>query len=904
MATIRSALALYDGMTGPLRSIHNAMSIVINSFESMQDASRNAIDASAIQEAREELVRAGAQMDELEQNIRRAGDAQNDFNDSIRDGADAADDMAGMFDQLKNAAAALGIGAGVKQLVDLADEIGSTRARLSLIVDGVGSIADLEQRLGRLNQTSTVTVNASDGGTVAALTDEMSALEQDRTAAVTVTDSGAAAALEQRLENLPDEKSVAFIASDGGSISSVERQIQNVVNQRDVIFTAADNGSIAAVNRQIEAVDREAVVAVQTTGENRIAQLDRQANALNQQALVTVSATDNGSIAALDAQVNGLNREAGVTVDVAANVTDNDSVKILEQKIMASAQRSRAAYLDTANAIANMGANASAAFATNDELIAFMEQVNKQFVIGGASAEGQAAAMLQLTQAMAAGALRGEELNSILENAPGIARAIESYMGTAEGSIKSYAEKGVVTAEVVKNAMFAAADETNAKFESMPRTWAQVWTGMQNQAITILDPLLTKISELANLDMVRGAADGLMNAFALVAETVSSALDLITSVGETLYTNWEWISPIILGVAGAFVVLKGAMLAYNIVQGISNGLTALHAAHTMLAAGATFTETAAQYGLNAALLACPITWIVIGIIALIAAFYAAVAAVNHFAGTSVSATGIICGVFMSALAFVGNLFVAFFNLVADVFALIYNLVATVANFIGNVFDDPVGAVCRLFFDLADTVLSVLESLASAIDTIFGSNLAGAVQGWRNSLGGWVDDTFGRGTEVMAKMNPEDLHLDRFEYGAAFDLGYDFGQGIENKISDAFDFGSKDLTSGLPDSLLQQQPAASPFDLSSLDSIGKNTGDTAANTAAAANALDYLDEDLEWMKDIAERDAINRFTTAEITVDMSGMRNSISNGMDLDGIIDGMIDGVNEAVEIAAEGVHA
>lgn len=169
-------------------------------------------------------------------------------------------------------------------------------------------------------------------------------------------------------------------------------------------------------------------------------------------------------------------------------VDDGGSVDELEQKIMASAQRSRAAYLDTASAIASMGANAGRAFESNDELIAFMEQVNKQFVIGGATAEGQSAAMLQLTQAMAAGALRGEELNSILENAPGIARAIESYMGVAEGSIKSYAEEGLITADVVKNALLSVADETNAKFESMPMTWAQICTKMQTRPWRPLSP--------------------------------------------------------------------------------------------------------------------------------------------------------------------------------------------------------------------------------------------------------------------------------------------------------------------------------------------------------------------------------------------------------------------------------
>ena len=305
---------------------------------------------------------------------------------------------------------------------------------------------------------------------------------------------------------------------------------------------------------------------------------------------------------------------------------------------------------------------------------------------------------------------------------------------------------------------------------------------------------------------------------------------------------------------------------------------------------ATAAETAQQYGLNAALYACPLVWIIILIIALVALFYAAVAAVNKFAGTSVSATGIICGAFMAALAFIGNIFVALWNLVVDVFVMIHNLVATVANFIGNVFNDPVGAVCRLFFDLADTVLGVLQALASAIDAIFGSNLAGAVQGWRDSLGGWVDETFGKGTEVMAKMSADDLKLDRFEYGAAFDLGYNFGEGIDSKVSDLFDGSAMD--------------SMGAFDIgNTLDGIYGNTGDTAENTVAMSDALDITEEDLSYLRDIAEREAINRFTTAEISVDMSGMQNNISNGMDLDGVISGLTEGVNEAIDSMAEGVH-
>lgn len=713
MATIRTAIQIYDGMTRPLQSMHRATSILINSFESMQRVSGNAIDTSSIQEAREELARAGAAFDEIEENIREAGNQQDRFNRRIRDGTTAAD---GLWGKLKGIAATVGGLAATKKILGLSDTLASTKARLNLIVD------------------------------------------------------------------------------DGGSVGE------------------------------------------------------------------------------------------------------------LEKKIMASAQRSRSLYFDTASAVASMGSNAKAAFNGTDEIIAFMEQINKQFVIGGASAQGQSAAMLQLTQAMAAGALRGEELNSILENAPGIARAIESYMGIAEGSIKSYAEQGLITAEVVKNAMFAAADETNAKFESMPKTWAQIWTSMQNKALSIFAPILTKINQIGNSERFTQVTDGIINGLAGVASVATVVLDLLISGASLIVDNWSWLAPIVGGVATAFLVLNGAMMAYRTITAITNALETVKAARlamTTVATGAqttaTFAQTAAQYGLNAALYACPLVWIIILVIALVALFYAAVAAVNKFAGTSVSATGLICGAFMAALAFIGNIFIALWNLVVDVFVMIYNLVGTVANFIGNVFNDPVGAVCRLFFDLADTVLSVLQALASAIDTIFGSNLAGSVQGWRDSLGGWVDSTFGKGEEVMEKLNAEDLHLSRFEYGAAFDLGYSFGEGVEDTIGGLFDFSAMNSL-GAADGL-------DAFNLgNTLDGIYGNTGDTAGNTAAMSDALDIAEEDLAYLRDIAEREAINRFTTAEIHVEQQNT-NYISQDTDLDGIMDAWANDFAEKLDVSEEGVH-
>lgn len=577
---------------------------------------------------------------------------------------------------------------------------------------------------------------------------------------------------------------------------------------------------------------------------------------------------------------------------------DGGSVEALEAKIMASAQRSRAAYLDTASAIASMGANAGAAFSGNDELIAFMEQVNKQFVIGGASAQGQSAAMLQLTQAMAAGALRGEELNSILENAPGIARAIESYMGIAEGSIKQYAQEGAITAEVVKNALFAAADETNAKFESMPMTWGQIWTSMQNRALTVLDPILTKLNGIANNEQFSTVADGALQAFSVIASVATVTLDAVFGLGAAIVDNWSWIEPIVWGVVTVMGIYQGIVLALAIAEGIKTAATTAATFSENAHAAALAMSTVAQYGLNAALYACPITWIVLAIIALIAVFYAAVAAVNHFAGTSLSATGIICGAFAVAGAFIINLILGVVNFVIGIGVEIYNLIATFANFFANVFNDPVGAIINLFAGMFDFILGIVQSAASLIDTVLGTDMSGAVAGFRNTVATKVEEIVGEQVEVMQKLDASDYQIQRIEYGDAWAAGNSFGQGIEDTVGGLFSGFSTD-PSNMGADLGGGGAGYVPY-----DELSKGVGDISDNTGSMAKSLEVSGEELEYLRDIAERDAINRFTTAEVKIDMTGMTNKIDGGADLDGVIRELTDGFTEALVTAAEGVHA
>lgn len=437
------------------------------------------------------------------------------------------------------------------------------------------------------------------------------------------------------------------------------------------------------------------------------------------------------------------------------------------------------------------------------------------------------------------------------------------------------------------------------KIIQMTNTWGDMKEVIGGQLYPYVLLFVDAITE--NWGTIQTVLDNITVGLEYMLGFMSWLMEGAINFAQAVIDNWGWISPIIYGIIGALAVYygwllltKGAALATAAAQGALTLAKMLAVPVYAALTGATMADTAAQWGLNSAMYACPIVWIIILIIALIALFYAAVAAVNKFAGTSVSATGIICGVFMVAAAFIGNRFVTLINFVIDIFVVLWNFIAAFANFFGNVFNDPVGAIARLFFDLVDCILGLLESLASAIDTIFGSNLAGAVAGWRDSLGSWVDETFGQGEEIMAKMDASSLHLEQFEYGAAWDAGYSFGEGIDESIAN-FDpsslFGTTDI------------PSADDY-ASALTAggIGSGVDDIAGNTGAMADAMDITGEELKYLRDIAEQEAINRFTTAEISIEQTN-HNTIKNGMDLDGIMSGMTDMVNEAIDISTEGVH-
>ena len=907
MATIRTAIELQDNFTGVLYQVINSVNLGLSAMEDLHQTMNSPVDTASIEAARDSINQATLAVQQLDAAMQGLETPASETPTAPTNSAPVVLPVQpDVPDPLVDQPAPVDLPVEPEQPEPVQVPVHWRSDNMEVFTStGVErfeqEVQSANNMLNTLNQTQ------SRIAAQAAQTD----LFPDNAIADMNNMQNRLQAIQQRIQLI--ESNPLNMGSDtaNAELEQLRGQLDQAVQEQEALNRAVENMDVEAANQAylrlsqtVGNTERYIRDNVDEQGRfNReIEEGTNEANSLMQ--------TIKGAVAAyatIQTLSTALNLSDQLTSTTARLNLMNDGLQTtqdLQNMIYLSAERARGSYQATADAVSKLGLMAGDAFGSSEEIIAFMEQVNKQFTIAGTEAAGIDAAMLQLTQAMGSGVLRGEEYNSILEQAPNIIQAIADYMEVPKGQLKDMAAEGQITADIVKAAMFAAADETNAKFESMPKTFSQIWTSFQNTALMAFQPVLQRMNEIANSEAFQEFVNNAIEGLSMVAGIALEIFDLLVGVAGAVADNWSWLSPIIYGVAAALAVYygwllltKGAEMAMAAVHGIVAVAKGIMAAATMLVTGATWAETTAQYGLNAAMYACPIVWIIILIIALIALFYAAVAAVNKFAGTSVSATGIICGAFMVALAFIGNIFVALWNLVVDVFVLIYNLVATVANFIGNVFTDPIGAVCRLFFDLADTVLGILQALASAIDAIFGSNLAGSVQGWRDSLGGWVDDTFGKGDEVMAKMNADDMKLGRFEYGAAWDAGYSFGEGIDESIAN-FD----------PSSLFDTNvPGADDYANlgnygSGIGGIGSGVDDIAGNTGKIADSMDITEEDLKYLRDIAEQEAVNRFTTAEITIEQTN-HNTVSGKMDLDGIVSGLTDAANEAVDKIAEGVH-
>ncbi|HDO9108599.1 TPA: tape measure protein, partial [Clostridioides difficile] len=624
----------------------------------------------------------------------------------------------------------------------------------------------------------------------------------------------------------------------------------------------------------------------------------------------------------------------------------------LNKMIFQSAERSRASYLDTAQIVSRIGMNAGSAFSSTREIVSFAEQLNKKFIIAGASTQEMSSALLQLTQGLGSGVLRGEELNAVFESAPNIIKSIADYLDVDIGKIRGMASEGMLTADIVKNSLLAASAETNKQFEQMPYTLGQIFTSVKNNAVMIFGAIQKKIEDTVSsggfrtfivnitdslyilgsvgykvfngiIDLLSSPAfSGFFNLMIVGVSLITQGLGwLLTTIGSVINfiaQGWSIIQPLLITSIVLWGLYKAAILAGVAITAIQVSWTALQAFWTNLLNGSLLTNImmniAAKVSTDALsgsmlLLITTIVMVVATIALVIAAVFVGVAVFNHFAGTSVSAIGIVAGAISVAAAFIGNLFVATGNLIIDIVALIYNTLAGFAEFFANFLDDPIGSVIRAVSGMADAVLGILRSIASAIDTIFGSNLANAVSGWQDKLQGWTDKVAGEAKIKVERMDPNKLHFERFNYGKAWDAGYKWGDKLETNIKDKFDIskiaedakkklGLDDLWDkkyGLGDSI------GSAGLNSPLNDAAKGAKDTAGNTAKMAKTMDKSQEDLKYLRDIAEQEVINRFTGVNIKIDMNNT-NNINSEADVDGIVNVLTEKLNDAMVVSAEGI--
>lgn len=539
----------------------------------------------------------------------------------------------------------------------------------------------------------------------------------------------------------------------------------------------------------------------------------------------------------------------------------------LQNMIFASAERARGSYEGMAAFVAKLGNNAKDAFSSNQEIIAFSELIQKQMVLSGASASEAANATLQLSQALGSGVLRGQDLNSIFSQAPSIIQTIADYMEIPIGQIRGMAEEGQISAEIVKNAMFSAANETNAKFESMPKTFSQIWISFQNNALMAFQPVLEKMNELANNERVQEGISAVLDMLAVLADVALDVLGMIADAAGWVADNWNVIGPIVGAAAVALAMYGSVLLAVK---------------------GAALAAKAAQMLYNGELLACPIFWVIAGLIAFIGIIAVATNAVNDAYGLTLSFGGMLGGSIMVILAALGNLIYDIANIFIYAFNAIWNVVADFANFFANVWTNPLGTAWSLweswFTNLMDTTITV----AGMIDKLLGTDYSGQISQFKDKLLSAVEAQYGEQMSqmniVMEKRAIDEGTFKRIDYDDAFAAGYYIGDNLANKFSGA------DYTNAINNALNFDYPFT-------------EIGDIADNTDDIAEAVGMTGEELKYLRDLAEREVVNRFTTAEISVSLGGITNNVNSDMDLDGIVDYIETGMYEAAERVAEGVH-
>lgn len=914
MSSIQTGIELNDQFSGVLNNIISSVNLAVSAMYDMQQSMNADIDTSSIEGARDEINQATAAIEAMNQAASRQ--TAPDIAPPVVDGGNqepipvpvdpvlpdplvenpepirpeiqpnAPPDPVNVPIQWETDGMDVFTGTGVERFQqevqsanDMLNTLNTTQARISQTAQGMDILPD-------------------------AAVQDMNTMQQRLSA------------IQQRIQQIENNPVNVGADNANAELEQLRMQLNQAIQEQNSLNRAMQNMDVSAANdaylRLSQTVgNTERYIRDNVDEQGRF---NQEVSAGTQQANELTNTIKRAVAAYVSIQ----------TVGKALNISDelvqttsrlnmmNDGVQTtaeLVNMVYAAAQDARGSFSQMADVVARFGNNAKDAFSSSEEVVAFADLIQKQMTIAGASTQEAANAELQLSQALGSGVLRGDELNSIFEQAPNLIQNIADYLDVPIGKIREMAADGELSADVVKAAIFSAADDINSKFNEMPMTWGQIWQSMQNTALIAFQPVLQRLNDLANSEAFQTFIQGAIEAMATLANILLNIFELVGTVGGFIADNWSVISPIIYGVIAALAVYAAYL---GIVKGIEIASAAATAIHSVamsakigvMAAltGQTMAATAAQMGYNGALYACPVVWIIVLIIALIAVIMAVCSAIAKMTGIANSGFGVITGGVNVVIQFFKNLGLT----VANIALGIGNAIAALASNMMTAFHNAICSVQSWFYNLLSTALSVIEGICSAL------NKLPFVEFDYSGISSAADDYAAKASEAAG--NKEDYQsisdafnegfttFDAFQDGwasDAFNAGAAWGDGIADKVSNfslSDVFGQTDIpnvgdyTSGFNDAIANS-------------GVGDSIGNIDDNTGKIKDSLDVTEEDLKYLRDIAEQEAINRFTTAEINVDMSGMQNTVNSGDDIDGFMTKLTDSVNEAVDNMTEGVH-
>lgn len=907
MSSIQTGIELNDQFSGVLNNIISSVNLAVSAMYDMQQSMNADIDTSSIEGARDEINQATAAIEAMNQAASRQ--TAPDIAPPVVDGGNqepipvpvdpvlpdhlvenpepirpeiqpnAPPDPVNVPIQWETDGMDVFTGTGVERFQqevqsanDMLNTLNTTQARISQTAQGMDILPDaavqdmntMQQRLSAIQQriqqieNNPVNVGADNANA------ELEQLRMQLNQAIQEQNS-----LNQAMQNMDVSAANDAYLRLSQTVGNTERYIRDNVDEQGRFNQEVSAGTQQA-NELTNTIKRAvaAYVSIQTVG---------KALNISDELVQTTS------------RLNMMNDGVQTTAE-------------LVNMVYAAAQDARGSFSQMTDVVARFGNNAKDAFSSSEEVVAFADLIQKQMTIAGASTQEAANAELQLSQALGSGVLRGDELNSIFEQAPNLIQNIADYLDVPIGKIREMAADGELSADVVKAAIFSAADDINSKFNEMPMTWGQMWQSMQNTALIAFQPVLQRLNDLANSEAFQTFIQGAIEAMATLANILLNVFDLAVSIGTFIGDNWSIIAPIVYGIVAAltaYIAISAIVAAINGVMAIAEGVKA---AAQMMATGATFAETAAQQGLNAALMACPLTWIIMLILALIVVIFAVCNAIAKMTGIANSGFGVITGGVNVVIQFFKNLGLT----VANIALGIGNAIAALASNMMTAFHNAICSVQSWFYNLLSTALSVIEGICSAL------NKLPFVEFDYSGISSAADDYAAKASEAAGNKEDYQSISDAFNEGFttfnafqdgwasdAFNAGAAWGDGIADKVSNfslSDVFGQTDIpnvgdyTSGFNDAIANS-------------GVGDSIGNIDDNTGKIKDSLEVSEEDLKYLRDIAEQEAINRFTTAEINVDMSGMQNTVNSGDDIDGFMTKLTDSVNEAVDNMTEGVH-